>query len=239
MTLALTNSPISFYYPRPILADIGILQAKSQEVSCCRSGRIKAINTYWAAGLRGTRQEMTARDGVVAALEGALINLPDEFELWIFDAFRTKATQLALFESMYAEKGRQFPELADAELYAMTREFVAHPEEVSRFVVPPHNSGGALDLVISRHGMALDMGTEFDSALPQSMTAWFEQDFDPSQGIAKGRWLEIRANRRLLFNLMKNAGFVNYEPEWWHYDLGDCIWAAEHGVDWFYPSMED
>jgi D-ala-D-ala dipeptidase len=33
-------------------------------------------------------------------------------------------------------------------------------------------------------------------------------------------------------------GFVNYSAEWWHYDLGDCIWATTFNLDWLYGSME-
>ena len=28
-----------------------------------------------------------------------------------------------------------------------------------------------------------------------------------------------RRNRRLLRSIMENAGFVNYDKEWWHYTL--------------------
>ena len=38
---------------------------------------------------------------------------------------------------------------------------------------------------------------------------------------------------------MKYVGFINYKVEWWHYDIGDCMWANEHDIHWFYPSMEE
>ena len=33
-------------------------------------------------------------------------------------------------------------------------------------------------------------------------------------------------NRKILYDAMINAGFVNYPLEWWHYSYGDRMWAA-------------
>ncbi len=38
---------------------------------------------------------------------------------------------------------------------------------------------------------------------------------------------------------MKAAGFVNYAEEWWHYDLGDCIWSELKSAIGFTLSLED
>ena len=37
---------------------------------------------------------------------------------------------------------------------------------------------------------------------------------------------------------MKSVGFVNYEQEWWHYDLGDCIWSEKMDIDWYFDGAE-
>ncbi len=34
-----------------------------------------------------------------------------------------------------------------------------------------------------------------------------------------------RSNRRLLYHAMCDAGFVNYQNEWWHYAYGDRAWG--------------
>ena len=36
---------------------------------------------------------------------------------------------------------------------------------------------------------------------------------------------EARANRRMLYWLMIEAGFTNHPDEWWHYSYGDQMWA--------------
>ncbi|WP_222115898.1 M15 family metallopeptidase [Chromobacterium vaccinii] len=35
-----------------------------------------------------------------------------------------------------------------------------------------------------------------------------------------------RTNRRILIRAMRDAGFVNYPSEWWHWSHGDRYWAA-------------
>lgn len=232
------TSPVSASYPPPQAEFVPLLRTLSKAADCCRHPNIVAVNTYREAGLPGTSDKMIARESVVSALESALEELPDGYQFWIFDAFRSRRTQLAIFEMIFSEQQQRHPHLSHDEIFALTRKFVAHPEERSRFAVPPHNSGGAVDLTIAFRGQALDMGTAFDETSPLSSTASFEQEFPQESEISRARWHEVRNNRRLLFNLMKQAGFVNYEAEWWHYDLGDCIWANTHSQTWFYDSME-
>ena len=78
-----------------------------------------------------------------------------------------------------------------------------------------HQTGGAIDLTIcNAKGEALDMGTsylEFNESTPtNSMTLTIKQ----------------KENRALLTSVMKDAGFVNYPLEWWHYSYGDKMWSA-------------
>ena len=78
---------------------------------------------------------------------------------------------------MYESIKAKHPQALHDELMQRTRQFVAHPEEISRFAVPPHNSGSAIDLVLAFCGQALDMGTDFDEVSPWSATAAFEEPF--------------------------------------------------------------
>ncbi|MEU7653283.1 M15 family metallopeptidase [Micromonospora taraxaci] len=56
---------------------------------------------------------------------------------------------------------------------------------------------------------SIDMGTGFDCFDSRAHTADARITGTP------------RANRRLLQRLMTDAGFVNYDREWWHYSLRD------------------
>ncbi len=96
--------------------------------------------------------------------------------------------------------------------------YVAEPGKGSN-----HNRGVAVDLSLAdSEGNLLDMGGGFD-------------DFSKiSHYSAKGLSKSARKNRRLLRNIMKEAGFVPYEYEWWHFDyknkdypVADFVWSCE------------
>lgn len=68
-----------------------------------------------------------------------------------------------------------------------------------------HNLGLAVDLTLVelRTGVALDMGTPFDTFAEAAHTA-----------NAEGR---VRRNRQILVRAMEAEGFSNYAQEWWHF----------------------
>lgn len=238
MNTIFASTPITHSYPRPDAEFVRKLQLLATPVSFPTNSVFIEDNAYFRIGHAGTNDSMQARLAVVRALEDVARLVGPGTELVIFDAFRTRATQRALFDLFYRQIAATHPDLSPDEVHQRTRQFVAHPDEVARFAVAPHNSGGAVDLTLRVNGRDLDMGTGFDEATERSQTDWFEQPWTPATGETKTRWLDVQHNRRLLFNAMKAVGFVNYQEEWWHYDLGDCIWSAEHGVDWYFDSME-
>lgn len=78
-----------------------------------------------------------------------------------------------------------------------------------------HQSGGAVDLTLcDREGRPIDMGT-----------GYLEHN-DSTATDSKHITSEQQRNRRILLNAMKQAGFVNYPAEWWHFAYGDRMWAA-------------
>ncbi len=74
-----------------------------------------------------------------------------------------------------------------------------------------HSRGSTVDLTlyVLETGEAVDMGSAFD--------LFSEISFHNSPLVTP----EQRANRQLLMNLMKNAGFRPYSKEWWHYTLNN------------------
>lgn len=97
-------------------------------------------------------------------------------------------------------------------------------EDIDPESPPPHATGGALDLTIrwiSRE--PLWMGTIFDDVTARAHTDALEHS-DPGSELSFSDE-EARMNRRLLYWLMKGAGFANNPTEWWHYSLGDQMWA--------------
>lgn len=81
--------------------------------------------------------------------------------------------------------------------------YVANPATGSR-----HNRGCAVDLTLcDSTGRELDMGTGYDEFTERAAAACADL---PEH---------VRANRRLLGDLMNDAGFDVLPTEWWHYDL--------------------
>ena len=93
------------------------------------------------------------------------------------------------------------------------------PKERAKYVANPaegsiHNYGSAVDLTIATlDGTALDMGTKYDF--------FGELAYPVKEGyfLKKGKLTKQQiANRALLRNVMKAAGYMPIEYEWWHFN---------------------
>ena len=96
--------------------------------------------------------------------------------------------------------------------------FVSDPW--SNAPVPPHTTGGAVDLTRGWRGAVLGLGTDFDAFLPDSAPAALEGE---AGSIA-------RDLRRLLASLLHAEGMTVIGSEWWHWSYGDQYWAARTGA---------
>lgn len=67
--------------------------------------------------------------------------------------------------------------------------------------------------LIGEHAQLLNFGTPFDWGGKEAAINWLEtkESLLPEEQ-------EARDNRRLLYNVMTEAGFEPYEDEWWHYN---------------------
>ncbi len=89
------------------------------------------------------------------------------------------------------------------------QEYVADPEEGSI-----HNFGAAVDLsIVDDRGNLLDMGTPFDYFGDLAQPG-YEKRF-----LKEGRLTKKHiANRKLLREVMEEAGFEGIKDEWWHFN---------------------
>jgi D-alanyl-D-alanine dipeptidase len=108
-------------------------------------------------------------------------------QLVLLDAFRPVSVQRALWAI------RPDPE------------FVADPA-----IGSDHSKGVAVDVTLADASGHLDMGTDFDAAVPQS-----HHDRLDIPDLANER-------RSVLRNVMAAAGFQANPLEWWHYALNDA-----------------
>lgn len=233
------------HYSHPFIGDndylkkeISFLNQNDELVQVKESSRIKVINSYYQAGTDGTHKNVYTRKAILLRLENVLETIPSSLGLIIFDVFRSMTTQVAMYNNFYSTISRENPSFSKEKLHTETKKFAAHPNEPSRFKIPPHNTGGSVDLALFdlTTNETLDFGTEFDNLTELARTNFFDTneypDFDPS------RIHIIKKNRRMLFNAMTQNGFINFENEWWHFSLGDCLWQQAMNSNWHYESLE-
>ncbi|MCM5704447.1 M15 family metallopeptidase [Larsenimonas salina] len=178
---------------------------------------------YHALGVPGAVAECFVREPVYRGLLAAANMLPEGVGLVVLDGWRPMAVQRALFERLHTLMAERFPEYSNDRLYQKTRAFVAPPSD-DPAAPSPHLTGGAVDVALCDEcGLILDMGSAFDEVCSASYTDHFETHLDAEDAML------YRARRRVLFHAMASAGFVNLPSEWWHYSLGDQLWAWRTG----------
>jgi zinc D-Ala-D-Ala dipeptidase len=176
----------------------------------------------------GAILDLVVREGVARRLQHVNVMLEGaELELHLFDAWRPQAVQSYFHDTWLPEAFKQRdPSLSGEELLRKVRTYWAAPS-MGANAPSPHSTGGAIDLTIRwRGGDPLWMGSLFDDASPIARTDHFEGAAEPFSFTAE----EARANRRMLYWLMTEAGFASNPSEWWHFSYGDQMWAQITGA---------
>ncbi|MBE9136649.1 D-alanyl-D-alanine dipeptidase [Nodosilinea sp. LEGE 07088] len=168
------------------------------------------------------------REGVLTALIEAQTELQQQRPGWrmqIFDAFRPLAVQRFMVEHTFLAQVQARGWLAATLTEAQRQQVMA---EVVQFwalpsddpaTPPPHSTGAALDVTLMDDtGAVVDMGSPIDEVSPRSHPDHFADRPDPAQQ-------DYQAHRTLLNQVMVAAGFRRHPQEWWHFSLGDQLWA--------------
>ncbi len=184
---------------------------------------------YWQAA-EGAIEALLVRPGVGELLARANARLsPAGVRLHLYDAWRPRAVQ-AYFHDVWLprELARRRPDLEGAALHAEVSRYWSPPSDDPARPAP-HATGGAVDLtLVWEDGEPLYMGSLFDDATALAHTDALERE-EAGAGFSFSAE-EARANRRLLYWVMTEAGFANHPDEWWHYSYGDQMWAALSGA---------
>jgi zinc D-Ala-D-Ala dipeptidase len=157
------------------------------------------------------------RVGVADRLQRAQAQAPSGVNLLVIEGFRPLALQRFYFERYLDELRAQHPDWQSQRLRAFASRYVAPPD-----IVPPHSTGGAVDVTLVDAAGELDLGTAVNASPEESGGGCFTA--------ARGLSTEAASNRALLGRLMEGAGFVNYGTEWWHWSHGDRYWAFMTGA---------
>jgi len=185
-----------------------------------------ARNPPYYARAKGAIDALLVRESVGALLAQIDSRLkPIGLQLFLFDAWRPRSVQVYFHDVwMPAQLRARRPELSEAEIAAEVNRYWAAPSE-SALRPAPHATGGAVDITLAwDDGQPLWMGSLFDDATALANTDHFEQPFETAFSNE-----EARANRRMLYWVMIQAGFSNHPEEWWHFSYGDQMWAALTG----------
>lgn len=152
-------------------------------------------------------------------------NLPENFKLLIVTAYRPVWMQKKLWRGRLIQMAKKHP-------FKMIFQYPKWKKMASRYTAPPggssHQYGGAVDVtMIDDNGEKLDMGT--------TLTDFGERVNTHTNLITEKQ----KENRRILYEAMTKAGFVNYPLEWWHYSYGDRMWSAyTRQTECFYGIIE-
>lgn len=213
----------------PSINEYNINYLDEEIVSLSEAGFI-CDSQYSRQGVPGSYSDCYARKSVVEKLKYAESLLPEGLRFKIYDGYRPICIQQRLWNYYRQDVKNKHPELSDEEIDFKTSFFISKPSmDVKRPSL--HNTGGAIDLtLITKDGYALNMGTLFDDFTDRAWTNHFEEFEDND---------EVRKNRRILYNVMIEAGFTNLPSEWWHYDYGTKFWAYFKNTDGLYEGILD
>ena len=176
----------------------------------------------------GGRSPFYVRQGVLDGLNEAqrlLEELQFGWRIQVFDAYRPIAVQQFMvdytFSKLVQEQGWNEADLTTEQrqsLMEQVYEFWAVPSG-DPAMPPPHSTGAAVDVTLrDDQGRVVDMGSPIDEVSPRSYPDFFAE----SETIAEQ---EYHQRRKLLAWVMEGAGFRRHPREWWHFSVGDQLWA--------------
>lgn len=168
------------------------------------------------------------REGVLDALLKAQNYLQQIYPDWrikIFDAYRPIQVQQFMvdysFKSLLETRCLDISKLSPSALDNIWQEvykFWAVPSlDIS--LPPPHSTGAALDVtLVNARRETIDMGGEIDEISERSHPNYYQNKYQDQEQ-------QYHQNRQALKQVMNFANFQQHPHEWWHFSLGDQMWA--------------
>jgi zinc D-Ala-D-Ala dipeptidase len=168
------------------------------------------------------------RQGVLDRLMQAQVQLQQlrpGWQIQIFDAYRPVAVQQYMVNYTFAEtltnRGLDLAILSPAQIEQIWQD-VYQIWAIPSFDLatpPPHSTGAAIDItLVDECGNLIDMGSPIDEMSDRSLPQYFVANPDPMAQ-------QYQHHRDLLDQIMTSAGFYRHPAEWWHFSIGDQLWA--------------
>ena len=155
-------------------------------------------------------------------------------ELFVYDAYRPVEVQDFMFLTWMPNDVRsRHPDWDPERVREEVRKFWGRGSDengmVDRFSPPFHSTGGAVDLTIrdrkSRNLLPLGAGFDDFSETERAFSDHYERLRSSGKILTLDEEFAL-GNRRLLYWVFADEGFVNNPNEVWHFDLYDQLWAA-------------
>jgi len=168
------------------------------------------------------------RAGVLQALRLAQQHLQTAQPGWrieVFDAYRPITVQQFMVDYTFRElvahagldEGTLSPQQRQSTL-AQVYQFWAPPSS-DPADAPPHSTGSAIDVtLVSETDRDVDFGSPVDEVSVRSYPDHFARTTSSAEQT-------FHQHRLLLRQSMMAAGFAPHPREWWHFSLGDRLWA--------------
>jgi D-alanyl-D-alanine dipeptidase len=147
------------------------------------------------------------------------------WQIKIFDAYRPVEVQQFMvdytFNSILQAQALQRDTLTPEEgqrIWEQVYQMWAIPSD-NPATPPPHSTGAAIDLtLVDAHGNPLDLGGEIDELSARSQPNYYAHSTNSLEQ-------QYHQRRQLLDEVMRHAGFRRHPGEWWHFSLGDQMYA--------------
>ncbi|MEH2398317.1 M15 family metallopeptidase [Nostoc sp.] len=151
--------------------------------------------------------------------------LHHKWRIQIFDAYRPIAVQQFMVDYSFAqavrERGLTEVELSPnqrQEIWEAVYEIWAVPS-LDEKTPPPHSTGAVVDVTLADDaGQIVNMGSPIDEMSERSHPDYYANNDHPQAQ-------KYHAHRQLLRDVMLKAGFQRNPREWWHFSVGDQMWA--------------
>ena len=185
------------------------------------------------------------RSGVLLALENAQAELQRQRPGWriaIFDAWRPLQVQAYMVWRQFLQEAEE--DGVSSRLQPYDSPFALREQEpelyqrlaprVYRFWgvpnpdparPPPHSTGAALDCtLLDAEGALVPMGGPVDDFSDRAVPEYF------AKAPAGSTAADYHRHRELLRAVLASQDFVQHPGEWWHFSLGDQLWAWRLGA---------
>jgi D-alanyl-D-alanine dipeptidase len=176
------------------------------------------------------------RQSVLDALLQAntfLQQLHPDWKIFVFDAYRPVPVQQFMVDYTFTEllqaKGLQNTKLDEIQHQALMMEVYqiwALPS-LNPLTPPPHSTGAAVDItLVDSMAQLVWMGSEIDELSPRSQPNYFQEQANSEiNATEREQAVLAHTHRQLLCQVMESVGFERHPGEWWHFSLGDQLWA--------------